>query len=220
MQTGLAGWEFVTDPAVPIAQVCVPGSDGVVKSIKVKVGDKVEAGDGLLVIEAMKMENEIRATRAGWLPFYPQFDKSSIDVVTEAEAAGAKTEKEIVDYVVAQLKEKKLRFAVEDPGLGMVAGSCRSFQRISEEMMWNEVAVALKRSDGSENARIFAIGLPPTTDFVTPRLVAGRWLLPGDTNAIVVNSDVAKDEPQLRVGHKAKFSVRGKDEEFEIVGLV
>lgn len=34
---------------------------GTIVAVKVKAGDKVSAGDGLLVIEAMKMENEIQA---------------------------------------------------------------------------------------------------------------------------------------------------------------
>jgi pyruvate carboxylase subunit B len=38
---------------------------GTVVAVKVKVGDKVNAGDGVLVIEAMKMENEIQATTSG-----------------------------------------------------------------------------------------------------------------------------------------------------------
>lgn len=38
---------------------------GTVLSIKVKVGDKVRAGDTLLTVEAMKMENEILAPRDG-----------------------------------------------------------------------------------------------------------------------------------------------------------
>jgi biotin carboxyl carrier protein len=38
---------------------------GVVKEIRVRVGDVVEAKAPLLVLEAMKMENEIRADRAG-----------------------------------------------------------------------------------------------------------------------------------------------------------
>ena len=38
---------------------------GVVKSIAVSVGDQVAVGDKLLVIEAMKMDNVIRATREG-----------------------------------------------------------------------------------------------------------------------------------------------------------
>jgi pyruvate carboxylase subunit B len=38
---------------------------GTVVAVKVKAGDKVTAGDGVLVIEAMKMENEIQAGTSG-----------------------------------------------------------------------------------------------------------------------------------------------------------
>ncbi len=38
---------------------------GTVVEVKVKAGDTVNAGDGVLVIEAMKMENEIQAARSG-----------------------------------------------------------------------------------------------------------------------------------------------------------
>ncbi|MDD5056287.1 MAG: sodium-extruding oxaloacetate decarboxylase subunit alpha [Sideroxydans sp.] len=38
---------------------------GTIVDVKVKVGDQVEAGDGVLVIEAMKMENEIQAPQSG-----------------------------------------------------------------------------------------------------------------------------------------------------------
>jgi biotin carboxyl carrier protein len=38
---------------------------GKVARLLVKAGDEVEAGQGLIVVEAMKMENEIAATKAG-----------------------------------------------------------------------------------------------------------------------------------------------------------
>jgi len=38
---------------------------GLVVRVNVKVGDEVQAGQGLVVMEAMKMENELRATAAG-----------------------------------------------------------------------------------------------------------------------------------------------------------
>ncbi len=38
---------------------------GVILSIAVKEGDEINAGDVILVLEAMKMENEIHAPRAG-----------------------------------------------------------------------------------------------------------------------------------------------------------
>jgi nitrate reductase alpha subunit len=56
-----------------------------------------------------------RAVRMGWLPFYPQFERSSLEIVKDAQGAGAKTDQEVIDYVVDQLKERKLRFAAEDP---------------------------------------------------------------------------------------------------------
>jgi pyruvate carboxylase subunit B len=38
---------------------------GLIVRVSVSVGDKVEAGQGIVVMEAMKMENELRATAAG-----------------------------------------------------------------------------------------------------------------------------------------------------------
>lgn len=38
---------------------------GMIVRVSVKAGDRVEAGQGLVVMEAMKMENELRATAAG-----------------------------------------------------------------------------------------------------------------------------------------------------------
>jgi pyruvate carboxylase subunit B len=38
---------------------------GLVVRVRVAVGDRVEAGQGVVVMEAMKMENELRATSAG-----------------------------------------------------------------------------------------------------------------------------------------------------------
>jgi propionyl-CoA carboxylase alpha chain len=38
---------------------------GIILSITAREGDEVNAGDAILVLEAMKMENEIHATRAG-----------------------------------------------------------------------------------------------------------------------------------------------------------
>ncbi len=46
-------------------QVIVAPMPGKIVRLLVKVGQAVKAGDGLVVIEAMKMENELRAARAG-----------------------------------------------------------------------------------------------------------------------------------------------------------
>ncbi len=50
-----------TDPSSTV----VAPLPGLVKSVAVRPGQKVAANDELLIIEAMKMDNVIRATRAG-----------------------------------------------------------------------------------------------------------------------------------------------------------
>ncbi len=50
----------------PSHQGCIATAmPGTIVAVKVKTGDKVKAGDGVLVIEAMKMENEIQAPLSG-----------------------------------------------------------------------------------------------------------------------------------------------------------
>jgi nitrate reductase alpha subunit len=61
------------------------------------------------------IDHQIRAVRRGWLPFFPQFNRSSLDLALEAKTAGAASEAEVVNYVVSQLSNGKLNFAVEDP---------------------------------------------------------------------------------------------------------
>lgn len=57
----------------------------------------------------------VLAVRLGWLPSYPTFEKNGIDLYNEAVASGAKTVEDIGAYIAKQLKEKTLRFAIEDP---------------------------------------------------------------------------------------------------------
>ncbi len=61
------------------------------------------------------IDANVRAVRQGWLPFYPQFTKNSLDVATDAEAAGATDTAGIVKHVVDGLVDRKLKFAIEDP---------------------------------------------------------------------------------------------------------
>ena len=61
------------------------------------------------------MDIERDAVTRGWMPYYPQFDRNPLDIVREAQAAGAKDDAEIVKSAVDQLKSGKLKFAVDNP---------------------------------------------------------------------------------------------------------
>ena len=60
-------------------------------------------------------DKQALAVRCGWLPCFPQFNKSNFALVEEAKAKGAKTPEDIQSYVVKRLKERSLLFAMEDP---------------------------------------------------------------------------------------------------------
>ncbi|MCK6566361.1 MAG: nitrate reductase subunit alpha [Chloroflexi bacterium] len=61
------------------------------------------------------LDANIRAVRMGWLPSYPQFNVNSLEIVKRAEQAGAKSDAEIKQWIVNQLKSGELKFAVQDP---------------------------------------------------------------------------------------------------------
>jgi nitrate reductase alpha subunit len=67
-------------------------------------------GRGLLEGRHIVDVNALGA-RLGWLPSYPSFDRSTLDLADEAEQAGVET----AEHVVNELREGRLNFACEDP---------------------------------------------------------------------------------------------------------
>ncbi len=63
------------------------------------------------------LDFQVRAVQRGWLPFFPQFNKSSLAVVQEAMQAGAESDADIIQYVVQQLRDNQLHFSVEAPDM-------------------------------------------------------------------------------------------------------
>ena len=80
-----------------------------------KITDYHKVPDANALDYAHTADYNVRAVRMGHLPWYPQFNKSSIALAEEAQKAGAKTDAEIVDYTVKQIKNGTLKFAIEDP---------------------------------------------------------------------------------------------------------
>lgn len=58
----------------------------------------------------------VLAARLGWLPSYPQFNKNSLLFAEEAAQLGKKSNEDIINHSVEEIKSRKTRFAVEDPG--------------------------------------------------------------------------------------------------------
>ncbi|MDZ4178919.1 MAG: FtsX-like permease family protein [Coriobacteriia bacterium] len=98
---------------------------------------------------------------------------------------------------------------VAEKGRGVIA---------AEAML--DLPVNLKRADGTEAEGTSVIGLPPTTPFIAPQLEQGRWLEAGDTDAIVVNLDVLKEEPEFALGRTVRLDILGVERDWKVVGVV
>ena len=62
----------------------------------------------------MLADYNVIAQRLGWLPSAPHFNKNPLDIVADAEAAGATDEAGVAKYMVDKLKSGDLAFASED----------------------------------------------------------------------------------------------------------
>ena len=76
------------------------------------------------------------------------------------------------------------------------------------------------RPDGSESDSIIIYAPEPDSAMLNVTITDGRWLEKGDTNAVVINSDVLRNEDDIRVGDTITLNVEGKELDFEVVGIV
>lgn len=74
--------------------------------------------------------------------------------------------------------------------------------------------------DGSEGKNIALVGTRSETEFIQPILLEGRWLLPDDENAVVINSLILKDEPDIKLGDTITLKMDGREQEWQVVGIV
>ena len=71
--------------------------------------------DETSIAKGHTIDLQVKAVKNGWLPFFPQWNESSLDVMRQAREAGCTTDEEVKAHVVERLKSGDLRFAVEDP---------------------------------------------------------------------------------------------------------
>jgi putative ABC transport system permease protein len=75
------------------------------------------------------------------------------------------------------------------------------------------------RPDGTDSGNISVYATPPQTNVINPTIVAGRWLLPEDENAIVLSTMVLRDDPDIDLGDEILLKIEGKKEPWTVVGF-
>ena len=85
---------------------------------------------------------------------------------------------------------------------------------------WGAATAYRERHDGSKSGSIYIMALPATTALLQPSTIQGRWLVTEDENALVVNSEFLKREPDASVGQEITLHINGRESVWLIVGVV
>jgi putative ABC transport system permease protein len=76
------------------------------------------------------------------------------------------------------------------------------------------------RPDDTESDTIWLRAPRADSELVNPTVVEGRWLLPEDESAVVINTQLLKDEPDVKLGDDIVLKVDGDETIWRIVGII
>ena len=76
-----------------------------------------------------------------------------------------------------------------------------------------------KEAEDEASKNVFILAPPVATTMIQPQIIEGRWLISGDENALVINTEVLKDNQQLKVGEPAIVKVGTRRLHFIVVGI-
>jgi putative ABC transport system permease protein len=102
----------------------------------------------------------------------------------------------------------------------LVAQELESIPGITHAESWGLTTVRRLRADDSESADLTFFAPPPDTTMLEPTVIEGRWLLPGDENALVISNGTSKAEPDIKVGDEITLKINSKKSQWRVVGIV
>ncbi len=105
-----------------------------------------------------------------------------------------------------------------------IAAEVLSAPGVAAVEMWDFAQAKRVRPDGTQSDNLYIVAPPAQTVMIQPILLSGRWLLPEDENAIVINTQVLKNEPDIKVGDELVIELdTGWEREkstWKVVGIV
>jgi putative ABC transport system permease protein len=101
-----------------------------------------------------------------------------------------------------------------------VQQEAQSVPGVVQTDVWIEVPTLRVRADKSESDTVLLFA--PRTDaglVSTPVIVQGRWLLPTDEDAVVVNAYMLKKETDIKLGDEMVLKLDGRERSWHVVGV-
>lgn len=83
---------------------------------------------------------------------------------------------------------------------------------------WLEYPGTYMPDKNSAGKQILFVAPPSNSTLINPIMSSGRWLVPGDENAIVIGNQLLNVYPNLKVGDWLTIKINNKDTKWHIVG--
>ncbi|MBN8655215.1 MAG: ABC transporter permease [Anaerolineae bacterium] len=99
-----------------------------------------------------------------------------------------------------------------------VAGIAQSIPGVVSAEGWLEWTGTLEMDEDEAGTQIIFVAPPSTSILIDPIITSGRWLEPGDENAIVIGNHLLQIFPDLKVGDELTIDIDGKKTKWLIVG--
>jgi putative ABC transport system permease protein len=84
---------------------------------------------------------------------------------------------------------------------------------------WSYVSAEIIKTTGDVADNLTILAPPVDSKLIDPKLLAGRWLQPGDKNAITVSEAIWSEYPRLKPGDELKLKINGQENNWTVVGI-
>jgi putative ABC transport system permease protein len=84
---------------------------------------------------------------------------------------------------------------------------------------WSAASGRVVHEDGTLGSTFDVLGPPVDTAMVDPVFLEGRWLRPDDRNAIVLSTNIIRNEPEIKVGDTITLDMNGEEHDWRVVGI-
>jgi putative ABC transport system permease protein len=84
---------------------------------------------------------------------------------------------------------------------------------------WAYVAAEILRPDESVVGNLGILAPPADSQLVDSLLIEGRWLQPGDQNAIAISEAIWTNFPDLHAGDMLSLKINGRTDQWTVVGI-
>ncbi|MBI2332753.1 MAG: FtsX-like permease family protein [Chloroflexi bacterium] len=156
-----------------------------------------------------------RKTRLGLTLFTLVLGGAVFIAVYNLWASFDKTIEDIQGYFLADINiafDRGYRF-------DKVATIAESIPGVVSAEGWLEYTGTLEMGEDEAGTQILFVAPPSTSILIDPIITSGRWLQPGDENAIVIGNHLLQIFPDLKVGDRLKIDIDGKKTDWLIVGI-